>query len=440
LLAAIERATYVTWLQSLPILDRPNSMPSYTYAKVPTKGDRIGYENDRLNVPSNPIIPFIEGDGTGADIWKASVRVFDAAVEKAYGGERKVAWMEVFAGEKSFNLYKDWLPQETVDAFKDFRVSIKGPLTSPVGGGIRSLNVTLRQVLDLYACIRPVRYFEGVGSPMKEPEKVNVAIFRENTEDVYAGIEYKAGTPEANKLRDFLMKEFKGDLRADSAIGIKPMSKFGSQRLIDMAYRYAFKHHLPSVTLVHKGNIMKFTEGAFRDWGYELAREKYPEMMVSEADLSKAGGNARADCVIVKDRIADSMFQQMLLRPEEYSVVATPNLNGDYLSDAAAAQVGGLGIAPGGNVGDGLAVFEATHGTAPKYANLDKINPGSVILSGVMMFEYLGWNEVGTMIVRGMEQAIKQKRVTYDLARQMPGATEVSTSKFADQIIAGMKG
>jgi isocitrate dehydrogenase len=440
LLAAIERATYVTWLQSLPILDRPNSMPSYTYAKVPTKGDRIGYENDRLNVPSNPIIPFIEGDGTGADIWKASVRVFDAAVEKAYGGERKVAWMEVFAGEKSFNLYKDWLPQETVDAFKDFRVSIKGPLTTPVGGGIRSLNVTLRQVLDLYACIRPVRYFEGVGSPMKEPEKVNVVIFRENTEDVYAGIEYKAGTPEANKLRDFLMKEFKGDLRADSAIGIKPMSKFGSQRLIDMAYRYAFKHHLPSVTLVHKGNIMKFTEGAFRDWGYELAREKYPEMMVSEADLSKAGGNARADCVIVKDRIADSMFQQMLLRPEEYSVVATPNLNGDYLSDAAAAQVGGLGIAPGGNVGDGLAVFEATHGTAPKYANLDKINPGSVILSGVMMFEYLGWNEVGTMIVRGMEQAIKQKRVTYDLARQMPGATEVSTSKFADQIIAGMKG
>ena len=414
-------------------------MPTYTYAKVPSTGDRIGYENGVLKVPDNPIIPFIEGDGTGADIWRASVRVFDAAVEKAYGGKRKVSWMEVFAGEKSFNLHKDWLPQETVDAFKDFRVSIKGPLTTPVGGGIRSLNVTLRQVLDLYACIRPVRYFEGVGSPMKEPEKLNVVIFRENTEDVYAGIEYKAGSPEANKLRDFIMKEFKGDIRGDSAIGIKPMSKFGSQRLIDMAYRYAFKHHLPSVTLVHKGNIMKFTEGAFRDWGYELQREKYSDMMCSEADLTKAGGSARADCVIVKDRIADSMFQQMLLRPEEYSVVATPNLNGDYLSDAAAAQVGGLGMAPGGNVGDGLAVFEATHGTAPKYANLDKINPGSVILSGVMMFEYLGWNEVSTMIVRGIEEAIRQKRVTYDLARQMPGSTEVSTSAFADRIIAALK-
>lgn len=414
-------------------------MPTYTLAKVPSKGDRIGYENGVLKVPSNPIIPFIEGDGTGADIWKASVRVFDAAIEKAYGGERKVSWMEVFAGEKSFNLYKDWLPQETVDAFKDFRVSIKGPLTTPVGGGIRSLNVTLRQVLDLYACIRPVRYFEGVGSPMREPQKLNVVIFRENTEDVYAGIEYKAGSPEANKLRDFLMKEFKADMRAESAIGIKPMSKFGSQRLIDMAYRYAFKHHLPSVTLVHKGNIMKFTEGAFRDWGYELQQQKYSDMMCSESDLAKAGGSARADCVVVKDRIADSMFQQMLLRPEEYSVIATPNLNGDYLSDAAAAQVGGLGMAPGGNVGDGLAVFEATHGTAPKYANQDKINPGSVILSGVMMFEYLGWNEVSTMIVKAIEEAIRQKRVTYDLARQMPGSTEVSTSAFADSIIRGLK-
>jgi isocitrate dehydrogenase len=414
-------------------------MPTYKLARVPSQGERIGYENGVLQVPSNPIIPFIEGDGTGADIWKASVRVFDAAIEKAYGGERKVSWMEVFAGEKSFNLHKDWLPQETVDAFRDFRVSIKGPLTTPVGGGIRSLNVTLRQVLDLYACIRPVRYFEGVGSPMREPQKLNVVIFRENTEDVYAGIEYKAGSPEANRLRDFLMKEFKADLRADSAIGIKPMSKFGSQRLIDMAYRYAFKHHLPSVTLVHKGNIMKFTEGAFRDWGYELQREKYADMTCSEADLTKAGGAARADCVVVKDRIADSMFQQMLLRPEEYSVIATPNLNGDYLSDAAAAQVGGLGMAPGGNVGDGLAVFEATHGTAPKYANLDRINPGSVILSGVMMFEYLGWTEVSTMIVKGIEEAIRQKHVTYDLARQMPGSTEVSTSKFADRIIAGLK-
>jgi isocitrate dehydrogenase len=414
-------------------------MATYRLATIPSAGERIGYEAERLVVPDNPIIPFIEGDGTGADIWRASVRVFDAAVEKAYGGERKVAWMEVFAGEKSFNLHGDWLPQETVDAFKEFRVSIKGPLTTPVGGGIRSLNVTLRQVLDLYACIRPVRYFEGVGSPMKEPEKLNVVIFRENTEDVYAGIEYKAGSPEANKLREFIQREFKGEFRVDSAIGIKPMSKFGSQRLVDMAFRYAFKHHLPSVTLVHKGNIMKFTEGAFRDWGYELAREKYSDMMCAEADLTKAGTKARADCVVVKDRIADSMFQQMLLRPEEYSVLATPNLNGDYLSDAAAAQVGGLGIAPGGNVGDGLAVFEATHGTAPKYANLDKINPGSVILSGVMMFEYLGWTEVSTMIVRGFEEAIRQKRVTYDLARQMPGSTEVSTSAFADRIIAAMK-
>jgi isocitrate dehydrogenase len=414
-------------------------MPTYKLARVPSQGDRIGYEKDVLQVPANPIIPFIEGDGTGADIWRASVRVFDAAVEKAYGGERRVSWMEVFAGEKAFTLHKDWLPQETVDAFREFRVSIKGPLTTPVGGGIRSLNVTLRQVLDLYACIRPVRYFEGVGSPMREPQKLDIVIFRENTEDVYAGIEYKAGSPEAAKLRDFLAKEFKADLRAESAIGIKPMSKFGSQRLIDMAYRYAFKHHLPSVTLVHKGNIMKFTEGAFRDWGYELQREKYADMMCSEADLSKAGGAARADCVVVKDRIADSMFQQMLLRPEEYSVLATPNLNGDYLSDAAAAQVGGLGMAPGGNVGDGLAVFEATHGTAPKYANLDRINPGSVILSGVMMFEYLGWNEVWTMIVKAIEEAIRQKHVTYDLARQMPGSTEVSTSTFADRIIAAMK-
>src|SRR3954462_2529475 len=414
-------------------------MTKYKFAKVPPRGEAIQFANGALSVPDRPIVPFVEGDGTGPDIWRASVQVFDAAVERAYDGQRCVEWMEVFAGEKAFTQFKDWLPQETVDAMQEFRVSIKGPLTTPVGGGIRSLNVTLRQVLDLYACIRPVRYFEGVGSPMKQPEKLNIVVFRENTEDVYAGIEWKAGSPEANKLRDFIKTEFKKDMREGSAIGIKPMSAFGSKRLIDMAIRYTEKHSLPSVTLMHKGNIMKFTEGAFRDWGYELAREKYSDMMCAEADLAKAGGGARADCVIVKDRIADSMFQQMLLRPEEYSVVATPNLNGDYLSDAAAAQVGGLGIAPGGNVGDGLAVFEATHGTAPKYANLDKINPGSVILSGVMMFEYLGWTEVGTMIVKAMEQAIKQKHVTYDLARQMPGATEVSTSAFADRIIAGMK-
>ena len=412
-------------------------MASYKLARVPADGERIAYENGALRVPNNPIIPYIEGDGTGADIWRAAAKVFDAAVEKCYRGERRVRWMEVFAGEKAFKAHGDWLPQETVDALQEFRVSIKGPLTTPVGGGIRSLNVTLRQVLDLYACIRPVRYFEGVGNPMKEPERLNVVIFRENTEDVYAGIEWAAGSPEADKLRGFIKREFDKDIREHSAIGIKPMSAFGSRRLVEMAIRYALKNNLPSVTLVHKGNIMKFTEGGFRDWGYEVARQ-FGEHVCTEADLGKAGSTARADALIVKDRIADAMFQQLLLRPDEYSVIATPNLNGDYISDAAAAQVGGLGIAPGGNVGDGLAVFEATHGTAPKYANLDKINPGSVILSGVMMFEYMGWDDVGRLIVRGLENAIKSKRVTYDLARQMPGATEVSTSAFADQIIKGM--
>jgi len=409
-------------------------MASYKFAKVPSAGERIQFANGKLVVPRNPIIPFIEGDGTGPDIWRASVRVFDAAVEKAYGKERKIAWMEVFAGEKSFTQYKDWLPQETVDAFQEFRVSIKGPLTTPVGGGIRSLNVTLRQVLDLYACIRPVRYFEGVGAPVKEPEKVNVTIFRENTEDVYAGIEWKAGSPEATALREYIKREFKKDIREGSAIGIKPMSEFGSKRLIDMALQHATANKRSSVTLVHKGNIMKFTEGAFRDWGYELAKSKYAAKEIDKGPWCKLPGG-----LVVKDVIADAMFQQLLLRPDEYSVIATPNLNGDYLSDAAAAQVGGLGIAPGGNVGDGLAVFEATHGTAPKYAGLDKINPGSVILSGVMMFEYMGWDEAGKLIVRGLENAIKSKRVTYDLARQMSGATEISTSGFGDQIIAGMR-
>ncbi|MEP6493625.1 MAG: isocitrate dehydrogenase (NADP(+)) [bacterium] len=413
-------------------------MATYKFAKVPATGERITYEKGVLKVPHNPIIPFVEGDGTGPDIWRAAVRVFDAAVEKAYGGERRVSWMEVLAGEKPFKLHNDWLPQETVDAMAEFRVSIKGPLTTPVGGGIRSLNVTLRQVLDLYACIRPVRYFEGVGSPMKEPEKVNIIVFRENTEDVYAGIEWKAGSPEAEKLRNYIKVELGKDIREHSAIGIKPMSEFGSKRLIEMAIRHALKQCLPSVTLMHKGNIMKFTEGAFRDWGYELARDKFGDSVIPEADLNKGGAGARADGVILKDRIADSMFQQLLLRPDEYSVIATPNLNGDYVSDAAAAQVGGLGIAPGGNVGDGVAVFEATHGTAPKYANLDKINPGSVILSGVMMFDYMGWTEAGALIVRGLEQAIKTRRVTYDLARQMKGATEVSTSAFGDEMIRGM--
>jgi len=413
-------------------------MATYRLATVPSAGERITYEGGVLKVPDNPIIPYVEGDGTGPDIWRASVRVFDAAVEKAYGGQRRVSWMEVFAGEKAFTAYKDWLPQETVDAMQDFRVSIKGPLTTPVGGGIRSLNVTLRQVLDLYACIRPVRWFEGVGSPMKDPGKLDIVVFRENTEDVYAGIEWKAGSPEAEKLRTFIEREFKKTIRPDSAIGIKPMSAFGSKRLVEMAIRYALQRNKPSVTLMHKGNIMKFTEGAFRDWGYEVARDKFAESVVHEADLAKGGANARADAVIIKDRIADSMFQQLLLRPDEYSVIATPNLNGDYISDAAAAQVGGLGIAPGGNVGDGVAVFEATHGTAPKYANQDKINPGSVVLSGVMMFEYLGWNEAAVLITRGLESAIKSKRVTYDLARQMPGSTEVSTTAFGDQIIKGM--
>src|SRR3954471_15430177 len=413
-------------------------MTKYKFAKVPPRGEAIKFSSGSLQVPANPIIPFVEGDGTGPDIWRASVRVFDAAVERAYGSERKVAWMEVFAGEKSFKQYQDWLPQETIDAMQEFRVSIKGPLTTPVGGGIRSLNVTLRQVLDLYACIRPVRYFEGVGAPVKEPQKVDVVIFRENTEDVYAGIEWKAKSAEAEKIRNYLKKEFGSDIREGSAIGIKPMSEFGSKRLVEMAIKYAIAKCRESVTLVHKGNIMKFTEGAFRDWGYEVARDKYPQDTCTEAELAKGGPSARADAIVVRDRIADSMFQQLLLRPSEYSVIATPNLNGDYLSDAAAAQVGGLGIAPGGNVGNGVAVFEATHGTAPKYANLDKINPGSVILSGVMMFEYMGWTEAANLIVRGLETAIKSKRVTYDLARQMPGSTEVSTSAFGDQVIKGM--
>ena len=413
-------------------------MTNYKLSAVPRQGEPITFANGMLAVPNRPIVPFVEGDGTGPDIWRASVRVFDAAVEKSYGSERKIEWMEVFAGEKSFKQFNDWLPQETVDAMQEFRVSIKGPLSTPVGGGIRSLNVTLRQVLDLYACIRPVRYFEGVGAPVKEPEKVDIVIFRENTEDVYAGIEWKAGSKEANAIREFLLDNYGSQIRENSAIGIKPMSEFGSKRLVEMAITYAISKCRESVTLVHKGNIMKFTEGAFRDWGYEVAKEKFSDAVVTEADMSKATGDARADAVIIRDRIADSMFQQLLLRPSEYSVIATPNLNGDYLSDAAAAQVGGLGIAPGGNVGDGVAVFEATHGTAPKYANLDKINPGSVILSGVMMLEYMGWNEAAKLIVSGVENAIKGKRVTYDLARQMKGATEVSTSAFGDAVIAGM--
>jgi isocitrate dehydrogenase len=413
-------------------------MSTYTHATVPSNGQPIGFEDGLLQVPNNPIIPFIEGDGIGADIWRASVRVFDAAVEKAYGGERKIAWMEILAGEKAHQATGEWLPAETLQACREFRVSIKGPLTTPVGGGIRSLNVALRQELDLYACIRPVRYFEGVGAPVKEPQKLDVVIFRENTEDVYAGIEYKAGTDEANRLRDFLSTEFKAKIREHSAIGIKPMSEFGSKRLVEMAVRYALQTGRSTVTLVHKGNIQKFTEGAFRDWGYEVAREKFGAQTITESELSKVPAGAKRDCLVINDRIADAMFQMLLLRPSEYSVLATPNLNGDYLSDAAAAQVGGLGMAPGGNVGDGVACFEATHGTAPKYAGLDKVNPSSVILSGVMMFDYMGWKEAGALIVKGIESAIASKHVTYDLARQMEGATEVATSAFGDRIIAGM--
>jgi isocitrate dehydrogenase len=410
----------------------------YQHAFVPPLGERIEASADGLAVPDRPIIPYIEGDGTGPDIWRAAVRVLDAAVDTAYSGRRKIAWMEILAGKKAFDATGEWMPAESVEAVREFKIALKGPLTTPVGGGIRSLNVALRQELDLYACIRPVRYFDGVGAPMKHPEKLDIVIFRENIEDVYSGIEFKAGSREADKLREFIEREFGKRIREGSAIGIKPMSPFGSKRLVKMAIQYALKRGRKSVTLVHKGNIMKFTEGGFRDWGYELARDCFGETAVTEADLAKAGAAARADAVVIKDRIADSMFQQLLLRPEEYDVIATPNLNGDYLSDAAAAQVGGLGIAPGGNVGDHAAVFEATHGTAPKYAGLDKINPGSVILSGVMMLEHMAWQQAADLIVRGMEKAIAAGTVTYDLARQMTGATEVSTSKFADAVIAGM--
>jgi isocitrate dehydrogenase len=397
-----------------------------------TEGSSITYRDGRWSVPDHPIIPFIEGDGTGPDIWRASRRVFDAAVAKTSDGRRRVVWREVLAGEKAFKETGNWLPEETLDVIRAQRVAIKGPLTTPVGGGIRSLNVSLRQLLDLYACVRPVRWFRGVPAPVKEPGKLNVVIFRENIEDVYAGIEFQAGSPEANELIEILGTRLGKTIRAGSAIGIKPMSRFGSQRLVAKAIRFAIERGRPSVTLVHKGNIMKFTEGAFRDWGYEVAREQFGDRTVTEADLGQSGRDGK---VLIKDRIADAMFQQVLLRPDEYAVIATPNLNGDYLSDACAAQVGGLGLAPGGNVGDGYAVYEATHGTAPKYANLDKINPGSVILSGVMMFEELGWTEVARAIERGLEGAIGAGRVTYDLARQMPGATEVATSTFADAII-----
>src|SRR5262252_5834981 len=463
---------------------------SYNGVAVPSGGKKIGYANRKYDIPDNPIIPFIEGDGTGRDIWKASLRVFNAAVEKAYQGKRQVAWYEVFAGEKAKAKFDTWLPDDTVEAIREFRVAIKGPLTTPVGGGIRSLNVALRQILDLYSCVRPVKYYQGVPSPVKHPERMDVVIFRENTEDVYAGVEWEQGTAEAAKLIEFLNKDMlkggKKQVRLDSGVGIKPISVRGTKRLVRMAIQHALKTGRKSVTLVHKGNIQKFTEGAFRKWGYELATEEFREQVVTEREswildnkdkraslsieenagliepgleyapeefrgavyaevrsvldsLYRSHGNGTwKSKIMVNDRIADSIFQQVVTRADEYSVLATPNLNGDYISDACAAQVGGLGIAPGANIGDGYAIFEATHGTAPKYADKDVINPGSVILSGVMMFRHLGWNEAADLIEQSMERTIEQKKVTYDFERLMPGATKVKTSEFAGYMIENM--
>jgi isocitrate dehydrogenase len=463
---------------------------SYNGVAVPADGQPIEYTGGSFRVPDRPIIPFIEGDGTGRDIWKASRRVFDAAVERAHGAKRRVAWFEVFAGEKAFSTFKEWLPQDTVEAIRNFRVAIKGPLTTPVGGGIRSLNVALRQILDLYTCIRPVRYIPGLPSPVKHPERMNVMIFRENTEDVYAGIEWRAGTPEVKKLLEFLNNEMlKGtgkQIRWDSGVGIKPISSTGTKRLVRRAIQYALQHKRRLVTLVHKGNIQKFTEGAFRDWGYELAREEFRAQIITEREswivdnldrnpnltieqnaamiepgLEQATEAFRKEIygevkrvldsiyathgkgqwkqkLLINDRIADSIFQQVVTRADEYDVLATPNLNGDYLSDACAAQIGGLGVAPGANIGDGYGCFEATHGTAPKYADKDVINPSSVMLSGAMMFDFLGWSEAARLIEDGIARTIQQKRVTYDLERLMEGATKLRTSEFASAIIENM--
>lgn len=406
---------------------------------MPEKGQKIEVKDGKLVIPDNPVISFIEGDGIGPDIWKASQRVMDAAVERTYGGKKKIEWFEIYAGEKANEKYGEWLPKDTLKAIEHFVVAIKGPLTTPIGGGFRSLNVSLRQQLDLYACVRPVRYFNGTPSPVKAPEKLDVIIFRENTEDVYAGIEWKQGTDDVKKVIGFLNKEMGRNIREDSGIGIKPVSITGSKNIIRKAIRYAIENGRDSVTLVHKGNIMKFTEGAFKDWGYELGREEFADHTISEDDLwSKHDGKMPKGKVLIKDRIADSMFQQVLLRPAEYDVIATMNLNGDYLSDACAAQVGGLGIAPGANMGDFVALFEATHGTAPKYAGMDKVNPGSVILSGVMMLRYLGWTEAGTAIEKALEKTIQKKTVTYDFARLMEGAKELKCSEFGNEIIKNM--
>ena len=415
--------------------------PGFEKVAVPKNGERISVSDGKFQVPDHPIVCFIEGDGIGPDLWRASQKVFDAAVEKSYGGKKKISWMEIYAGEKANKVYgkEVWLPDETLKALEYFHVGIKGPLTTPLGGGIRSINVSLRQKLDLYTCIRPVRWLKGAPSPVKHPEKLNVVIFRENTEDVYAGIEWAAGTEEADKVLKFLNDSLKTNIRERSAIGIKSMSAFCSKRLVRMAINYAKQHGISSVTLVHKGNIMKFTEGGFRDWGYELARQEFADVTVTEEIVTKQyGGKVPAGKIVIKDRIADSMFQQALLRPDEYSVLATPNLNGDYLSDACAAQVGGLGTAPGANVGDTVALFEATHGTAPKYADKDVSNPGSVILSGVMMLELMGWNDAASAIVRALERTIGQKVVTYDLARQMPDARKVKCSEFGTAIVKNL--
>jgi isocitrate dehydrogenase len=463
---------------------------SYNGVAVPQDGKKIGYANGKYDVPNNPIIPFIEGDGTGRDIWKASHRVFEAAVEKAYKGKRRVAWYEVFAGEKAKAKFDNWLPDDTVEAIREFRVAIKGPLTTPVGGGFRSLNVALRQILDLYSCVRPVKYYKGVPSPVKHPERMDVVIFRENTEDVYIGIEWEEGTADCVRLIEFLNKDMlkggKKQIRLDSGVGIKPISITGTKRLVRMAIQHALDTGRKTVTLVHKGNIQKFTEGAFRKWGYELATEEFRDKVVTEREswildnkdkntslsvaenaelvepgmefappafrqaveqevkevldriYSTHGKGQWKNKIMINDRIADSIFQQVVTRADEYSVLATPNLNGDYISDACAAQVGGLGIAPGANIGDGYAIFEATHGTAPKYADKDVINPGSVMLSGVMMFRFLGWNEAAELIEQGLERAILQKKVTYDFERLMEDATKVKTSQFADHIIENM--
>jgi isocitrate dehydrogenase len=411
-------------------------MTHYTHLTPPREGSAITVKSGQVVVPANPIVPFIEGDGTGPDIWRASVRVFDAAVAKAFGGSRKVVWFEVLAGEKAKGLTNEWLPNDTLEAVKAYKVAIKGPLTTPVGGGIRSLNVTLRQVLDLYACVRPVRYFTGTPAPVTHPERMNVTIFRENTEDVYAGIEFAQGTTQQKKLVEFLSRELGKTVSADSGIGIKPISETGTKRLVRMAIRFALSHNRKTLTIMHKGNIMKFTEGAFRDWGYEVAKAEFRDRVVTEEETW--AGASKEGKLLINDRIADSVFQQILTRTADYDVFATPNLNGDYLSDACAAQVGGLGIAPGANIGDEIAFFEATHGTAPKYAGKDVINPGSVILSGVMMFRHMGWDAAADLIEQGLGSTIAQKRVTYDLARQMDGATELKTSQFADAIIGNM--